>query len=92
MSEYIAVDVEQDDDPDVMRLITNLALAPDGPESYPDRESGESGSPLAQILFEIEGLAALDIAGKTLIARRTPETEWPALIDDITSALKEFFL
>lgn len=92
MSEYIAVDVEQDDDPDVVRLVTNLTLAPDGPESYPDRESGEGGSPLAQILFEIEGLTALDIEGKTLIVRRTPDTEWPALIEEITTALKEFFL
>ncbi len=92
MSEYITVDVEQDEDPDVVRLITNLILAPDGPEAYPDREGGENGSPLAQMLFEIEGLAALDIEGKTLIVRRAPETEWPALIEDITSALKEFFL
>ncbi len=92
MSEYITVDVEQDDDPDVVRLVTNQMLAPDGPESYPDREDGESGSPLAQVLFEIEGLAALDIENKTLIVRRASETEWPALIEDITSALKEFFL
>ncbi len=92
MSEYITVDVEQDDDPDVVRLVTNLALAPDGPESYPDRESGEGGSALAQFLFEIEALAALDLKGKTLTVRRAPEIEWPALIDEITRALKVFFL
>jgi hypothetical protein len=93
MSEYINVDVEyDDDDPDVARLKTNLDLAPEGDESYPDREAGEEGSTLAQFLFEIEGLAALSIAGGTLTVHRNPDVEWYALVDEITSALKAFFL
>ena len=92
MSEYISVDVEYEDDPDRAGFVTNLDLAPEGPEHYPDRESGMSGSALAQFLFEIMGLAALDIDGKTLHVQRRPGYEWHALIDDINEALKEFFL
>ncbi|MCC7208865.1 MAG: NifU N-terminal domain-containing protein [Anaerolineae bacterium] len=92
MSEYIDIHVDYDDDPDVARLTTNLDLAPDGPESYPDRAAGDEGSPLAQYLFGIEGLAALDIDGSVLVVRREPESEWHALIDEISAALKEFFL
>jgi hypothetical protein len=92
VSEYIDIHVDYDDDPDVARLTTNLDLAPDGPESYPDRSVGDEGSPLAQYLFRIDGLAALDIAGSVLAVRREPDTEWHALIDEINAALKDFFL
>jgi hypothetical protein len=92
MSEYITVDVETTGDPERMKLITNLNLAPDGPESYANREEGDQGSPLAQTLFGIDGLAALDIEGDAMLVRREPGVEWPALVDDITAALKDFFL
>ena len=92
MSEYITVDVEYGDDPDQIKLLTNLNLAPEGPESYADLQEGDEGSPLAQAMFGIEGLAALDIEGSLLLVRRDAEAEWPALIDDITEALKDFFL
>ena len=92
MSEYITIQTEYSDDPDWVRLVTNLNLAPEGQESYANRDQGDEGSPLAQTLFGIEGLAALDIDGGTLGVRREPDTEWPALIDDIREALKDFFL
>jgi scaffold Nfu/NifU family protein len=92
MSEYITVQTEYGDDPDQVRLNTNLSLAPEGSESYASHDEGDEGSPLAQTLFGIEGLASLDIEGGTLTVRREPDAEWPALIDDITEALKDFFL
>ncbi len=92
MSEYIKVQAEYMDDPDAVRLVTNLNLAPDGPEVYADPAEGDEGSPLAQTLFGIGGVAALDIEGGTLTVRRDPGVEWPFLIDDITEALKDFFL
>ena len=92
MSEYITVQAEYGDDPDQVKLLTNLNLAPDGPESYVTYDEGDEGSPLAQALFGIDGLTALNIEGDTLIVRRDPDVEWPALIDDISEALKDFFL
>ena len=92
MSEYITVNVQIGDDPDQVRLVTNLNLAPDGPESYASRDEGDSGSPLAQALFGIDGLAVLDIDGSTLTVWRDPDVEWHTLIDAITAALKDFFL
>ncbi len=92
MSEYIKVQVEYTDDLDQVRLVTNLNLAPEGPESYADPAEGDEGSPLAQTLFGIGGVAALDIEHGTLTIRRDPGVEWPPLIDDITEALKDFFL
>ena len=92
MSEYISIDPEYTDDPDVVRIVTNLDLAPEGPERYPTRDQGEEGSALAQFLFEIEVIRALNIDGGTLTVWRDPDAEWHALIDEISTALKEFFL
>ncbi len=92
MSEYIAIEPQYGDDPDVVTIITNLRLAPDGPQSYVNRDEGDEGTPLAQTLFGIDGLIALDIEGSTLVVRRDPEFEWHVLIDEITNALKDFFL
>jgi hypothetical protein len=92
MSEYISLDPEYNLDPDIVSLITNLDLAPDGAESYLNRADGEVGSPLAQFLFQIEGLVALEIEANRLTVRRDPDVEWHALIDEIAEALKEFFL
>ncbi len=92
MSEYITVRAEYSDDPDEVRLVTNLNLAPEGPESYGCPAEGDEGSPLAQTLFGIGGLVALDIAGGVMTVRRDSGVEWPPLIDDITEALKDFFL
>jgi hypothetical protein len=92
MSEYITLNVETSEDPDQIELVTNLKLAPEGPEAYASRDEGDEGSPLAQTLFLIDGLLALDIDGGTLTIRRDPDVEWPAIIDDVTEALKDFFL
>jgi hypothetical protein len=92
MSEYITIDPQYGDDPDLVTLTTNLRLAPDGPESYASHDEGDEGSPLAQTLFGIAGLVALDINWSTLVVRRDPEIEWYVLIDEISAALKDFFL
>jgi len=93
MSEYITIEPEYDDsDLNLVTLSTNLPLAMERAEHYANREEGDEGSPLAQTLFGIEGLAALDIDGHTLTVRRDPDVEWPALIDEISAALKDFYL
>ena len=93
MSEYIDIQHETTDDPAVMLLRTNLNLTPEGgPEIYPDRDSGEEGSPLAQALFYIPGLAALTMDDAELLVARGPDVEWHDLIEDVTDALRDFFL
>ncbi|HRE46225.1 MAG TPA: NifU N-terminal domain-containing protein [Aggregatilineales bacterium] len=92
MSEYISIEVDFADDPDVIRLLTNIPLPSDTDEHYTERAQGEEGSPLAQFLFGIEGVVALTIEGGTLTVTRQPDVEWHVLIDELSNALKEFFL
>lgn len=77
----------------MIRFTTNLDLTPDGgPEDYASTAEGDEGSPLAQALFAVPGLAALRLDGPDLIARRDPGVPWSVLVEDLSYALRDFFL
>ena len=92
MPEYIRIDPEYTDEPDVIHLITNLTLTEGETEHYADADAGEEGSPLAQTLFLIDGIHALTVTPDTLIVTRQPEVEWYVLIDEISTAIKDYYL
>lgn len=91
MTEYIDIRPELTDDSAVMRLVTNLVLS-DEREVYESPEQGEEGSTLAQALFAIPGLVALTIETRDLLIWRSPDVEWHDLIEDVSDALRDFFL
>ena len=93
MTEYIDIRAEPSDDPEVMILVTNLDLTAGGPtETYQSPEEGEAGSPVAQAIFTIPGVAWLRLEGKQATLRRAPDVEWHDLIEDVSDVLKDFFL
>jgi len=93
MSEYIEVEYEPTDDPDVMLIMTNLNLTPDGgSEVYESPAEGDEGSPLAQAIFEVPGVAGLTLDGGEVLLRREPDTPWVDLIEDVRDSLRDFFL
>lgn len=93
MTEYIDIQPEPTDNPDIMRLVTNLDLTAGGlPEFYRSPQEGEEGSPLAQALFAVPGVEALTLNGPVLLVTRAPGVEWHDLIEDLSAALKDFFL
>lgn len=92
MSEYIAIEAEQTEVPNVVIIHTNQRLAVEGKEIYPDATTGEEGSPLAQAIFAIDGILALTIEDSDMIIEHDPELELFTLIDEVDAALKDFFL
>jgi hypothetical protein len=92
MSEYITIDTETTSNPRCVKLVTNLDLASGNPEHYTSRDQAEGGSPLAQLLFEISGLVELSIEGNALTITSHANSDLTELINDITAALKDFFL
>ena len=93
MSEYVDIQAEGTDDPEVVWITTNVQLASGTEvEIYESPEEGDDGSALAQALFEIPGLAGLRLDGTEMFIRREPGVEWPALIADVSDALRDFFL
>lgn len=92
MSEYIEVETEETDDPNVLLMECNVLLAEDGLEVYDSAESLQEGSPLAQTLSIIPGIIAMTIDEHSLLITREPDTVWYTIIEDIRLALVDFFL
>jgi hypothetical protein len=92
MSEYVTVETEPTDHPDVMEIITNQHLA-DVTEVYVNSEAGNVGSPIAQMLFNgVPGIEALTITSDSLLITRAPDFTWEEIIDEVRDALRDFFL
>ena len=93
MTEYVEIEAEPTDDPEAMRLITNLDLTAGGPpEVYTSPDEGDDGSPVAQAIFTAPGVAWLRLDGREALIRREPDVEWHDLIQDVSDALRDFFL
>jgi hypothetical protein len=92
MSEYIEIEAELDDDGAIL-FETNLALTAEGrEETYDSAAALEEGSPVAQALSLVPGIAALTMRGGHLTLIPSPDADYHALVADVTAALKEFFL
>ena len=92
MSEYIEIETEASDDGKRIIVYTNLRLAEGDIEDYNSRESLEEGSPVAQSLALIDGIARLRIEDSDLIITREPGVEWHTIVKNVSAALKDFFL
>jgi hypothetical protein len=92
MSEYIEIESEEGEDPTILTLEANVLLAPDGLESYDSVVELEEGSPLAQAMAMIPGIIHLQIDGNKMVIHRERTVDWYAIVEDITAAIKDFFL
>ena len=92
MSEYIEIESDSTEDPRVMIVHTNLALATGSPERYESVEAMEEGSAVAQVLASIEGIVRMHIETHDLVVEVDAETPWHLVEAEIAAALKDFFL
>lgn len=92
MSEYIEILPEEGDDDDSLYLFTNLRLTEGQIEEYETREAMELGSPVAQALSAVDGLRLLRLDNGDIFVRREPDADWYAIVEDISTVLKDFFL
>lgn len=92
MSEYIDIEAELGDGSELL-FHTNLKLTAAGViEAYSSVEEMEIGSPVAQALSAIDGIASLAMEGGEISIGTQSEADWHAIIADVTAALKDFFL
>lgn len=92
MSEYIEIEHEPGDDPDIMYIYTNVRLAEGPPEQYASTAEMEEGSPVAQAMAYVEGIEEVRLEEKTMTVRREREMPWHIIVAEISTAIKEFFL
>ena len=92
MSEYIEIEADIGDGGESV-FHTNLRLTAAGQsERYDSAAALEEGSPVAQALAGVAGVATLSMDGGQLIVTTLPDADWHALIADVTAALRDFFL
>ncbi|MFQ5398093.1 MAG: NifU N-terminal domain-containing protein [Anaerolineae bacterium] len=92
MSEYIEIEAEIGDDGSIMCFHTNLRLTEGEAEYYNSIEAMEEGSPVAQALSVIDGVATLRIEGNDLMITPGPDAAWHVIIAEVSAVLKDFFL
>lgn len=92
MSEYIEIETELSDDGEEMYFYTNLKLTEGAAEIYESSGEMEEGSPVAQALSIIEGIARLQIEGDEIVITRQSDAPWHIIVADVSAALKDFFL
>ncbi|MCY4464853.1 MAG: NifU N-terminal domain-containing protein [Chloroflexi bacterium] len=93
MSEYVTIEVEPGEHPDIAELVVNQLLATHGVEQYACPDEGDLGSPLAQMLFAaVDGIDQLTIHEDCLIIRRRPDQPWEFIIDEVRDALRDWYL
>lgn len=93
MSEYVTVEIQASDNPNVLELVTNQTLTLESEERYDNFEAGDEGTPIAQMLFNgIRGIVALTLTEHTLLITRDPEIPWEEIVDEVRDALRDFFL
>ena len=93
MSEYVMVDVEFTEDPQVADLFINQVLTEAGEEHYASPQEGEVGSPIAQMLFAaVDGIQQLTIAEDCLTIARAADFPWESIIDEVRDALRDWYL
>ena len=92
MSEYMEIETETTEDPNVMSFYTNLTLSVETIERYSSVSEMEEGSALAQALAFVEGLVALEIDGQDMLVTSDGEMPWHIIISEISAIIKDFFL
>lgn len=92
MSEYMEIESELSDDGQEIYVYTNLKLTDSDKEVYTSLEAMEEGSPVAQALAVIEGIAQLTIEGPDMVITPLPDAAWHIIAEDMSAALKDFFL
>ena len=92
MSEYIEIETEMSDDGEEILIYTNLALTEGGVEEYDSVAEMEEGSPVAQALAVVAGIGRLRMEENELIVIPEPGADWHIIVEDISAALKDFFL
>jgi hypothetical protein len=92
MSEYIEIEAEGSDDGTEIHFFTNLPLTEGNEELYESVATLEEGSPVAQALAPVFGIAQLRMSGNDLFITPQSDADWHVIIADVTAALKDFFL
>ena len=90
MAERVTVDLEFTPNPNSLKYITNPALLEKGAINFKDKASVQGRSPLADILFNLEGVQAVMVGQNFVTVNIASFDRLTELNDEIMAALKAF--
>jgi Fe-S cluster biogenesis protein NfuA len=87
MSDEIKITGEFTPDPSVCKFVVDRPLVESWSLLFKSREES-LGSPLVDALFDVEGIAAVRVAGSAVTLTKNGATPWPELAPDIGRAIR----
>ena len=84
----VHITVEGTPNPHAAKFVLDRAVPGEGSRSYFDPEAA-AADPLAARLFEVDGIRALLLVENFITVTKTPDLEWPDLVDEIEAAICE---
>lgn len=85
--EQSEIEVQGTPNPNAAKFVVEATLSPEGSRSYFGAEDAE-GDPLAERLFEVEGVEALLIVDNFVTVTKAEGLEWADLVDEVKEALR----
>ena len=77
-------------DPDALKFLPGQPVVPSGTAHFPDAESS-AGSPLAQRIFEVDGVTSVFFDPQSITVRKRDDTDWKTLKPLILGIIMEHF-
>lgn len=82
------IQVQGTPNPNAAKFVVDRQVTAGESRSYFDADSAE-GDPLAERLFQVEGVRALLLADDFITVTKSPDLEWEELVDDVRRAVEE---
>ena len=77
-------------DPDALKFLPGQPVLPSGTAHFPDAESS-AGSPLAQRIFEVDGVTSVFFDPQSITVKKRDDTDWTTLKPVILGIIMEHF-
>ena len=77
-------------DPDALKFLPGQPVVPSGTAHFPDAESS-AGSPLAQRIFEVDGVTSVFFDPQSITVKKRDDTDWKTVKPVILGIIMEHF-
>ena len=90
MSDDLDIQVEGTPNPHAAKFTVSRPLPVEGSRSYFDPSDAE-GDPLAEGLFEVEGVKALLVVEDFITVTKSEEADWEEIVEDVAEVIRSRF-
>lgn len=85
------IQTEMTPNPATLKFIPGVRVLDAGAQDFPSRDAALGRSPLAEALFEVEGVTAVFFGGDFISVTKADLVDWPVLKPAVLGAIMEHF-